>query len=85
MNCCRRAAIAAFFVLALFSPAWAQDSNPPSLRAQADAGDAKAQFALANHYFHGREVPQDYAQALIWYRQASDQGFAPAQNQLGNM
>jgi len=49
----------AFFLLALLSPAWAQNNDSASLRAQADAGDAKAQFALANHYFRGREVPQD--------------------------
>jgi TPR repeat protein len=28
-------------------------------------------------------VPQDYAQAVAWYRKAADQGFAPAQYNLG--
>ena len=30
-------------------------------------------------------VPQDYAQAVLWYGKSANQGFAPAQNKLGNM
>ncbi len=30
-------------------------------------------------------MPQDYAQAVKWYRLAADQGYAWAQNNLGNM
>ncbi|MGH6953553.1 MAG: tetratricopeptide repeat protein, partial [Alphaproteobacteria bacterium] len=30
-------------------------------------------------------VPQDYAEAMKWYRKAADQGDAPAQNNLGFM
>ena len=36
-------------------------------------------------YEHGGGVPQDYAEALKWYRKAADQGFAKAQNNLGIM
>src|SRR5713101_6464145 len=75
------ATLAAFFFLALVSAARAQApvqtstqaTAPPadkefySLREPAAAGDAQAQFALANHYFYGVGVPQDYSQALLWY------------------
>ena len=36
-------------------------------------------------YANGQGVPQDYAQALTWYRKAADQGNAEAQNNLGVM
>ena len=54
-------------------------------RRAAEAGDAKAQNELGFIYFQGNGVPQDYAQALIWYRKAADQGNARAQSRLGNM
>ncbi len=73
-----RATIAALFVFAVVSAARAQapvqtsaqaTAPPPdndfySLREPAAAGDAQAQFALANHYYRGLGVPQDYTQAL---------------------
>jgi TPR repeat protein len=77
--------LALILVLALLPPAWAQKSDLASLRAQADAGDAKAQFTLGNRYYSGRGVAQDYGQSLVWYRQAADRGLAPAQTQLGSM
>jgi len=57
------------------------DSWP--FREHAVIGDAEAQFALANQYFNARYMTLDYAPALALYRQLADQGFAPAQNQLG--
>jgi len=33
----------------------------------------------------GRDVPQDYAEAVKWYRKATEQGFAEARTRLGNM
>jgi TPR repeat protein len=36
-------------------------------------------------YYEGRGVPQDYKQAMFWYRKAADQGDAGAQNNLGLM
>lgn len=43
-------------------------------RARAEKGDAVAQAELASAYFHGWEVEQDDAQALVWYRKSADQG-----------
>jgi hypothetical protein len=36
-------------------------------------------------YSHGQGVPQDYAQAIMWYRRAAEQGDATAQHNLGVM
>jgi TPR repeat protein len=99
MSFLTRATVAAFFVCALVSAARGQapvqnstqaTAQPPdndfySLREPAAAGDAQAQFALANRYFYGVGVPQDYSQALLWYNKSANQGFAPAQNLLGYM
>ncbi len=43
------------------------------------------QFGLGLGYNNGRGVPQDFAQAAAWYRQAADQGVAEAQHNLGVM
>ena len=56
-----------------------------ALHAQANAGDANAQFNLARMYDTGRGVPQDDAQAMTWYRKAADQGDPDAQYNLGVM
>lgn len=37
---------------------------------------AEAQFNLGIMYHNGLGVPQDYAQAVAWYRKAAAQGFA---------
>ena len=36
-------------------------------------------------YNEGKGVPQDYTEAVNWYRKAAEQGFASAQYRLGNM
>src|SRR5450432_2769644 len=52
-------------------------------RRLADRGDAVGQYGLGHAYFSGQGVPQDYAEAMKWYRKAADQGDAPAQYNLG--
>ena len=79
-----RLSVSALLFLSLVSPLLAQDIFP-EVRAAADAGDAKAQFALGDYYFRVRFQTLDYADVLIWYRKAAAQGYAPAQNQLGSM
>jgi TPR repeat protein len=99
MSFLTRATVAAFFLFALLSAARPQvlvltarhpSAQAPSddfdtLRVSAAAGDAQAQFGLANHYYGGLGVPQDYRQALLWYSKSANQGFAPAQTKLGSM
>ena len=36
-------------------------------------------------YGYGEGVPEDYREALKWYRMAAEQGYAPAQYNLGGM
>jgi len=79
MSFLTRPTVAAFFLFALLSAARAQApvqtsrqaTAPPldqdfyTLRLSAAAGDTRAQFALADHYYRGLGVPQDYRQALL--------------------
>jgi TPR repeat protein len=56
------------------------------LRPLADKGSAPAQNRLASVYFWGcHGVPQDPAEAALWYRKAGNQGNALAQAHLGLM
>ena len=52
-------------------------------RGPAVAGDADAQFNLAQAYKLGRGVPIDQAMAESWYRKAAAQGHAQAEDNLG--
>ena len=54
------------------------------LRAQAEKGNVEAQFALAQAYDRGREVPIDKVEAVRWYMRAAEQGDAFSQYLLGN-
>ena len=48
------------------------------LRPLANQGDASAQFYLGAMYDTGQGVPQDYPEAVKWYRKAAEQGDAKA-------
>ncbi len=52
-------------------------------KAKAETGDAQAQYNLGIYYDQGQGVAQDHAEAVKLYREAADQGFAEAQNELG--
>ena len=54
-------------------------------RADAEAGDATAQFTLGNWYQRGTGVEIDLGAAVLWYTRAAEQGHADAQNSLGLM
>ena len=49
---------------------------------QASQGDADTQYNLGVMYDFGQGVPQDYAQAVKWYRLAADQEHVKAQYNL---
>jgi TPR repeat protein len=51
-------------------------------QAQAEAGNADAQFLLGNAYYNGNGVPQDYNEALSWWQKAADQGNVSAKKSL---
>ena len=48
-------------------------------------GDPVAQFCLGFMYRHGLGVMSDIEKAVTWYTKAAEQGFVPAQNDLGVM
>jgi hypothetical protein len=54
-------------------------------RVRADQGDMKAQYKLGAMYYLGRGVPQNYGEAVRWYRKAAEQGYTVAQFNLGLM
>ena len=59
------------------------------IRDAAINGYHRAQYQLARRYETGDGVPQDYAEAVEWYRKAAEQGtqaqYAGAQEKLGEM
>ena len=52
-------------------------------RAEAEKGNAKAQFYLGMCYSNGEGVEKDGAEAVKWYRKAAEQGMAQAVYSLG--
>jgi TPR repeat protein len=54
-------------------------------RDRALKGDSDAEQKLAAMYYYGHGVPQDYSQALEWYRKAADQGNPQAEYGIGYM
>src|SRR5882762_2073017 len=82
--------VAAAGIVALItfvSPAQAEerDGELTLLRGAAADGDSAAQFTLANHYYRGLGVQQDFEKALALYAQVVYQGPAAAENRLGIM
>jgi localization factor PodJL len=70
------------------APAMVSDKLPatiggPKLRAAAIAGEAAAEFEVANRFADGHGVPPNNEQALRWLELAAKQGLAPAQFRLG--
>jgi TPR repeat protein len=54
-----------------------------ALKQQAASGDAAAQCGVGRMYSLGKGVPEDDAQAVLWFRKAAEQGDAHAQYDLG--
>lgn len=52
---------------------------------KAQAGDAKAQYDLADAYFEGKGIPKDPKQGLVWLRKSAAQGYVGAEATLGYM
>jgi uncharacterized protein len=51
----------------------------------ANQGYALAQYGLGFMYTNGQGVPQDYVEAVKWYRLAAEQGHAVAQGSLDRL
>jgi uncharacterized protein len=80
----RALAITMLLVSALVS-AQTSSHDIAELKSKAAAGDAQAQVELGRAYEAGKEVAQNDAQAVQWYRAAADQGDAEGQNALALM
>ena len=73
-------------LLLLFcSPVFSQTRDLDETRRLAEQGDADAQTNLGAMYDNGTGVPQNYSEAVKWYRLAAEQGIATAQYNLGAM
>jgi hypothetical protein len=78
-------AIGLFAFCALALAVLAQDQNLADIRRKADAGDANAQFHMAQAYLLGNNVAKDPAQGLAWLRKSADQGYFGAEYALAYM
>lgn len=81
MKILRASLIISFFLLS----AWAEE-NIGYLRKlvnKANSGDANAQYELGDCYYSGEGVPQDYNEAVKWWKKSAEQGNANAQCGLG--
>lgn len=59
------------------------DERSSEVKSKAEGGEAKAQTELGTMYSTGQGVPKDQTQAVLWFRRAAEQGYGPAQRQLG--
>lgn len=55
------------------------------LRQAAERGDVEAQLTLGSYYYYGRQVRQDFGEAIKLFRLAANSGEARAQFNLGYM
>jgi hypothetical protein len=55
------------------------------IRRLATQGDPHAQTQLAHLYANGTGVPQNYKEAINWYRRAAIQGYQPAREALKSL
>jgi hypothetical protein len=80
--------IVSLFVIFLASgiPYVAADNAVISkLQDQATAGDANAQFELAEIYYKGEGVMKNYDTAFVWFEKAANQGHVESQHQMGHI
>ena len=59
-----------------------QPQSPSGLQPYASA-DLESWCRKGTAHYYGVGVPQDYAQAVHWFRKAAEQGHAEAQDSLG--
>jgi TPR repeat protein len=72
-----------FISLIFVNPCRSFAGDATDIRKLAEQGDADAQASLGFMYGNGQGVPQDYKEAVRWFRKAAEQGNANAQCNLG--
>lgn len=70
-------------LLALADPAHASARTPQILLAEAEQGNAEAQFLLARAHLKGEGVPKNPTKAYLWMKKAADQGYPDAIGGMG--
>ena len=82
----KKTALTAIFLsfFCLVNLAWGE-INLKEIEKLAESGDIEAQFNLGFMFDQGQGVPQNYAEAVKWYRKAADHGHVDAQYFLGTM
>ena len=80
----RRSLIVVLCLYTSVTLVWAEDPavSVEALQQRAAQGEAEAQLQLGLLYARGKGLPQDYAEALKWFRLAAAQGNAEAQFSL---
>ena len=73
---------ASILVLVFAAVVAAQSTEIEQLRSEAEQGEAEGQFLLGTMYL-GEGLPQDYQEAMKWFRLAVEQGHTNAQFNLG--
>jgi len=86
-----------FCICAFLTHAWAADNYKlcveyfedkdfsKAYRTCKDVQDSNAQFLMAEMYYNGLGVKEDFSEAAIWYRKAAEQGNCEAQFRTGHM
>ena len=69
--------VSLLFLVALLSVSGCDDPSSD------DVPDVTNQYNLGVMYYNGQGVPQDYKEAMKWFRMAAEQGHADAQYNLG--
>ena len=69
----------------LCNPAIATTADLSQITRLANQGDVIAQTSLAERYYDGEGVPQNYKKAVEWYEKAANKGDAQSQFNLGVM
>ena len=64
-------------------PAVPQAPDLAEVKPKAEAGDGASQNRLGEIYAEGKQVRQDYSEAIKWYRQAAEKGITKADYNLG--
>jgi len=54
------------------------------VRQEQSENDAEEQYQAGERCFYGDDVPQDFVEAVLWYRKAAEQGHVFAQVELGS-
>ena len=58
--------------------------DPAEIQTRAEMGEPAAQYALGKIYMTGDDVEADLSSAWQWIRKSAEQGYAPAQYELGS-